>query len=102
MKKGHRISLALKLNLVIVSIILVTAIGLTAISYMAHGRQTQQFFFDQTEHAAISALDVIDSDLAIYLWETINTDEFQEVRSEALLASDPRILEDWMDNLLEK
>ena len=99
---GHsskrRLTLGVKLNLLIISAVLIVSVGLVTISYYVQARQVDRFCFSLTERAVLTAAEKINPDFVALLWEEINTAEFSRVREEALAAQNPELLSAWMKN----
>ena len=96
MKKQKRVSLSLKMNLLIIFIILLVSVGLVGISYHVHSQKIASFYYAQAEHAAQAAKDMIIHEFVEHLKEEITSEEFQKIRAEALAANDEEIIRNWM------
>ena len=94
----RRVTLVVKLNLLIISAVLIVSVGLLTISYYVQARQVDRFCFSLTERAALTAAKKINPDFVALLWEEINTAEFSRVREDALAAQNPELLSAWMKN----
>ena len=88
--------LSLKLNLLLISVILLITIGLVLISYRVYSITISEHFITQTEMAAQAAKEAILPELVRHLWKEINTDEFRKIREKALNENDEDIIRDWM------
>lgn len=97
--KKRRFSISLKLNIIIISCILVVSIGLTAISYTVYCKKVNSLYYDKAEKVAAAIAEGYVAFGGIEdLWNAFNTDEFREVRRQAIEANDDGIIEDWMRN----
>ena len=91
-----RRSLSLKLNLLLISVILLITIGLVLISYRVYSITISEHFITQTEMAAQAAKEEILPELVRHLWKEINTDEFRKIREKAINENDEDIIRNWM------
>ena len=94
--KRVRFSLRLKMNILIGASILVTSIGLLAITYTVHCTRINELLCDQTEQAACIAGKYAYPDCVEFLIDNIETDEFRSVRSKAEAENDPDAICEWM------
>ncbi len=102
-QKRRRISIGLKLNILVITSILIVSIGLIVISYTIYSNEVESLYFDKVERAASAVSEgYVSFDDIQYLWETFNTDEFREVRQRAIEADDDEIIKDWMRNTYPK
>lgn len=92
----RRISLSLKINLLIVSIIILVTLGLVMISSFIFGRNITRHYTEQTVFAAQAGKEEIIPDMVRHFWNEINTDEFRNMRAKALAAQDETMIRDWM------
>ena len=95
-RKGRRIGLRTKLNCILIASILLTSIGLVRISYRIYSRKVDSLYMDKSMIAAsaVSHMHHPYHYLTI-LREMVDSDEFQQVRAQALAAQDESILKDW-------
>ncbi len=91
-----RVSLSLKLNLLIVSIILLVTGGLVFISYRVYSTKISEHFVEQALSAAQAAKEEILPEFVKHFWDEINTDDFRKVREEALSTNDENMILNWM------
>ena len=91
-----RVSLSLKLNFLIVSIILLITGGLVFFSYRVYSKKISELFIEQSVSAAEAAKEELIPDLVRHFWNEINTDEFRNVRENALRENDEKLIADWM------
>ena len=91
-----RVSLSLKLNLLIVSIILLITGGLVFFSYRVYSEKISELFIEQAVTAAEAAKEELIPDLVRHFWNEINTDEFRNVRENALKENNEKLISDWM------
>ena len=96
MRSKKRVSLSLKLNLLIVSIILLITGGLVFFSYRVYSKKISELFIEQSVSAAEAAKEEIIPDMVKHFWDEINTDEFRKVRENALKENDEKMIADWM------
>ena len=96
MNPKRRLPLSLKLNLLIVSVILIVTGGLVGICYRIYSLRVNEFYLSQSELAAEAAKEEILPELAAHLWQEINTDAFRKIREEALAAGDESLIRKWM------
>ena len=105
MKKNRGwISLAVKLNVLILSIIFILAGGLVAIAYRVNSERVDRYFKQTTAYDAAAVAAFIDGDFARELLQAIQTEDFEQVRSAALAAEDEDLVRNWLweKNLYER
>lgn len=95
MNKRRRISLGAKLNVLIVCIILAVSAVLMITSYSAYCRKVDEFCYDRCEEAAVTA-SKSGSSLIEDIWNAIDTDEFRQVREQAIAKNDEEIIREWL------
>lgn len=92
----NRLSLSAKINILIVFIILMTSGGLVWISYRVYSKRINDYYLGQVELAAQLAKEDILPEMVDHLWHEINTEEFRNIRREALKANDESLIQNWM------
>ena len=97
-KKEHRLSLAVKMNLVTTGMILLVAGGLLLISYIVQGRRVTAMYYNRVETAATNAADLVDPDLLRSFRDKVLTEEFSTVRDAALSAGNPDIVKNYLES----
>ena len=96
MEKKKRLSLSLKINILIIISILMVFAGLVGISYFFYSQKINNFYFDQVSRAVYAAKENLYSGIVRYLWDQINTDEYRKVRAEAIASDDEDMIRNWM------
>ena len=96
MKPKRRVSLAVKLNIMIVAMLLIMAYGLVAILYRVQCDNIDEIYSRNAEQYAKLALDVVPPEDIALLIKTVETDEFKAARERAINAEDEGILRDWL------
>ena len=99
MKKPRRISMQVKLSVLVICSILVVALGLTAISYYVFCQRVDDKYINTVQHAAQACADSVFSEFLSNFWETINTEEYRAVREKALAAGDETLIMDWLRSM---
>lgn len=84
------------MNIFIGMSILVTSIGLLAITYNVHCNRINSIYCDQVEQAAMFASKYAFAECIIILKENMETEGFRAARERAVAENDPGIIEDWM------
>jgi len=97
-KKEHRLSLAVKMNLVTTGMILLVAGGLLLISYIVQGRRVTAMYYNRVETAATNAADLVDPDLLRSFRDRVLSEEFSTVRDAALSAGNPDIVKNYLES----
>ena len=97
-KKEHRLSLAVKMNLVTTGMILLVAGGLLLISYIVQGRRVTAMYYNRVETAATNAADLVDPDLLRSFRDKVLSEEFSTVRDAALSAGNPDIVKNYLES----
>ena len=96
-RKPRRVSLGTRLNIMLITCILLISLGLLLITYRVYCRKVDSFYVAQAEHAVKAAAeDFIAYDYVAHLWRMIDTDEFRAMRDKAVAANDPQIVKEWM------
>ena len=96
MKHGRRISLAVKINLLIIAAILVVAAGLVGIGYRAYGKRIDDIFVTETMRYSTALADYLNPTVLEHFQKEVMSEEYQEVRNRAEAAGDAAIAEKWM------
>ena len=96
-RKGRRISLAVKMNLVTTGMILLVAGGLLLISYIVQGRRVTAMYYNRVETAATNAADLVDPELLRSFRDRVLSEEFSTVRDAALSAGNPDIVKNYLE-----
>ena len=95
-RKKPRVPLSLRMNLILVSIILLISGGLLWISYRIYANRVDTYYYEQAVSAAKSARDRITPEVVLNIWKQTHTDEFRAVRDAAKAADDERMIRNWM------
>ena len=96
MKHERRISLAVKINLLIIAAILVVAAGLVGVGYRAYGKRIDEIFVTETLRYSTALADYLNPTVLEHFQKEIMSEEYQEVRNRAEAAGDAAIAEKWM------
>ncbi len=96
--KKRRFPLALKLNLVTVCMILLTAAALLGVSYVVQDQRIREAYYRDAEVTARRGAEMMPGYMITFFRELAENPEFQEVRAKAEAAGDENILIDWMKN----
>ena len=96
--RKRRFSLAFKLNLVTVIMILSVAAGLLLITYFTQANSIREQFYTSAEEAARNLASIVNPWEIDHMVEEVETDEFQAVLAEAKRQNDENIIFDWMKN----
>ena len=95
--KARRVGLGTKLNILLVTCLLLIASGLVAITYSVYCDKVDSIYSAQVERALKDILNNhLPSDYASNLRRMIETDEFRQVHARAVAANDEQIIKDWM------
>ena len=96
MKKERRFALTAKLNTMIFAVILLLSVVLLFFGFEVYSQRVDSVYNERMEDALrtekLEALPVF----ADYFWQMIDTQEFRDVREQAIEANDPQIIADWM------
>ena len=92
---NKHISLRTKLNILLILLILAVSSALMFTGYRAYCRKVDAFCFARCKEAA-SAASHSGSILTGRLWKAINTDEFRQLREQALAENDEEIIREWL------
>ena len=76
-RKKPRVPLSLRMNLILVSIILLISGGLLWISYRIYANRVDTYYYEQAVSAAKSARDRITPEVVLNIWKQTHTDEFR-------------------------
>ena len=95
----RRFTLAAKLSLVTILMILAVTGGLMTIGYQIQANRVTEQYYQRAEVAAWSVAEVIDSERAYYLLSCIESEEFEKIHEEAVRANDETIITDWLKSI---
>ena len=93
-KKG--ISLAAKLNLIVIAAIVVVSVGLVWLSFHIYCKKVDDTYRERMRDAYEMTVYSVDADAIERLWTRVQSDEFAQVREEALAAQDESIIFKWL------
>ncbi len=92
-----RVSLAARVTLYIVIVFLLLSAGLVSYSYHTGSRNADDFFSQRAQLAINYIFNYGGlSETVPYMLQVMESEEFQQVRRQALEANDPKILIEWM------
>lgn len=94
-KQKRRISLSFKIHIIVIALVIVHSVLLVSICYRAYCNKVDDYSFSRTEHAA-QILTYTSPEPIENLWQQINTDEFRQIREDAIDADDETIIANWM------
>ena len=97
-KTPRRLSIQKKLNILVIGSILAVAAGLMCISYYFFCQRVDDKYDQQLLNAAEACAENVDPGMLAYFWNSIHTDEFQEMREGALEAGDQEIIKAWLQS----
>jgi sigma-B regulation protein RsbU (phosphoserine phosphatase) len=97
-KSKHKFTLAVKLNMITILIILLLMIGLVSITYRAQDSELHSKYFLAASNAATTTAENISVDAIKRLLEVVRTDEFEKVRVQALRENNAQIIADWLSS----
>ena len=105
--KSRRVSLSLRLNLLVIAIIFVLAGGLTFIAYNINGERVDRYYKQTTTYYAGTVAAFLDGDWFGRFLDIIRSEEYQELRARAIEAQDEDMIRNylsengWYDGYLE-
>ena len=97
-RQPRRRSMQLKLNALVIGNILAVALGLMAISYYVFCQRVDDKNYSSLDRAAVACANNIAPEVIKFFWDSVNTDEFREVRDRAEKAEDEQIIKDWLES----
>ncbi len=97
-RKRRRVSLALKLNILIIAAIIGIAFGLVVIAFFLNSRQVRNMYLNQLDRVARMCRMAVFEEDADWLMEELCSDEFLALKKQAAEQEDPEILIDWMQS----
>ena len=95
-RKKHKLTLSVKLNMITVLIILLMMVGLVTITYQTHDRELHSKYFLAASNAAASTAENISVDAIKGLLNVVRTDEFEQVRVQAVRENNGQLIVDWL------
>ena len=95
-KRRGFVSLAVKLNMLVMAIILFLAGGLVTLAYWTNSERVDRYYRQTTSQAAATIAAFGDGDFARELPEKVKTEEFRQVREKAVAEKDETIIRDWL------
>ncbi|MBQ4282130.1 MAG: hypothetical protein II753_08540, partial [Spirochaetales bacterium] len=90
-KSKHKFTLAVKLNMITILMLLLMMIGLVSITYRAQDSELHSKYFLAASNAATTTAENISVDAIKRLLEVVRTDEFEKVRVQALRENNAQI-----------
>ena len=97
-RQPRRRSMQLKLNALVIGNILAVALGLMAISYYVFCQRVDDKNYSSLDRAAVACANNIAPEVIKFFWDSVNTDEFREVRDRAEKADNEQIIKDWLES----
>ena len=97
-RQPRRISVQIKLNALVISGILLVALGLMGISYYTFCRRVDERYEAALKKAADACANNVDADELRYFWNAVNTEEFRSVHDRAEAEKNEQLIEDWLKN----
>ena len=97
--RGIGLSLAVKLNIIVIAAIILVSVGLVSAGYWLYSKEIDEDYRERMENASNTGSYMIDPDAIAYLWDCMQTEEFEEVRQRAVRENDPSIIEDWLGSV---
>jgi len=97
LKRG--LSLAVKLNLIVIAAIILVSANLLVVSYRVDGERIDDVYFDRLENASETSAYIVNPEGLAFLWQCIDTDEFKAIREKAVAANDERQIIEWMKSI---
>ena len=97
-RQPRRRSMQLKLNALVIGNILAVALGLMAISYYVFCQRVDDKYYSSLDRAAVACANNIAPEVIKFFWDSVNTDEFREVRDRAEKADNEQIIKDWLES----
>lgn len=91
-----RVSLATKLNILIIAAILITTLGLITANAHAYTRTFRNVYLEEAELISSRVLSRLDPDEISNLWNEIDSNEYRELRQTAEEKGDVKILQTWL------
>ena len=98
MPQKKHISLAVKLNAIVVAAILVVSVGLVGIAFRVYCERVDEVYEDRLADAHESGDYLVDTGAIAFLWDSIQTDEFSQIHEQAVAAQDDSIVSDWLES----
>ena len=95
-RQPRRISVQIKLNALVISGILLVALGLMGISYYTFCRRVDERYEASLKKAADACANNVDADELRYFWNAVNTEEFRSVHDRAEAEKNEQLIEDWL------
>ena len=92
----RRLTMQVKLNVMVICSILLVSVGLMGISYYVFCQRADDRYYSTLRHAAAACANNVPSDLIRHFWEEINTEEFRAVRESAAAKGDDTPIGDWL------
>ena len=97
MMKSRRFPIRTKLNLLIVSVILLVAAGLLGISYYEFCQRVDEQYYERLRQAAGQVQNSLQVSMVRDLMDSVLSEEFRAVRDEAEQAGDEQAVRNWMN-----
>ena len=95
-RKKHPLTLSVKLNMITILIILLLMVGLVTITYRSQDKELHAKYYLAASNAAETTAENISADAIKGLMKVVRTEEFENVRTRAVMEKDPQIIVDWL------
>ncbi|MBQ4280745.1 MAG: PP2C family protein-serine/threonine phosphatase [Spirochaetales bacterium] len=95
-RKKHPLTLSVKLNMITILIILLLMVGLVTITYRSQDKELHSKYYLAASNAAETTAENISADAIKRLLKVVRTEEFENVRTKAVMEKDPQIIADWL------
>ncbi|MBR4478131.1 MAG: HAMP domain-containing protein, partial [Spirochaetales bacterium] len=95
-RKKHPLTLSVKLNMITILIILLLMVGLVTITYRSQDKELHSKYYLAASNAAETTAENISADAIKRLLKVVRTEEFENVRTKAVMEKDPQIIVDWL------
>ena len=96
MEHKRRVSLAIKLNIMIIAMLLVMAYGLVALLYRVQCDNIDEIYGENAQRYVRLALDLVPPGDIALLIRTVESEEFKAVRAQAQAAGDESLMIEWL------
>ncbi|MBR5116278.1 MAG: SpoIIE family protein phosphatase [Lachnospiraceae bacterium] len=96
MRKRLKLRLGTKVLLLMIVLIMLVMGGATWIAYQVHADKVDALFKEKASEVAATAVYFTDGDFADKLMQSVETDEYQEFRAEAVEQEDNEAVEAWL------
>lgn len=96
-KKG--LSLAAKLNIIIVAMVVLVAGGLMMVGFKTYSDRVDRVYYERLDNASTISAYLVNPKGLAFLWNHVDTDEYRAIHERAIENDDPALIGNWLKGI---